>query len=66
MKKLMFAALVSLLFVIAGCGEYTPPAPSSDEVQQRQQEQVLKEGTAQTGMPAIKNFREKKLLKDIL
>jgi len=27
---------------------------------------MLKEGTAQVGMPAIKNFRERKLLKDIL
>lgn len=40
--------------------------PSSDEKQQEQQEKILAEGTAQTGMPAIKNFRERKLLKDIL
>jgi hypothetical protein len=39
---------------------------SSDAVQRRQQESILAEGTAQTGMPAIKNFRERKLLKDIL
>ena len=41
-------------------------APSSDQLQQAQQERMLKEGTAQTGMPAIKNFRERRLLKDIL
>lgn len=40
--------------------------PSSDDVQERQQEQLLREGTAQTGMPAIHNFRERKMLKDIL
>lgn len=39
---------------------------SSDAVQRQQQERMLKEGTAQTGMPAIRNFRERKLLKDIL
>lgn len=39
---------------------------SSDAVQSKQQETLLKEGTAQTGMPAIHNFRERKLLKDIL
>ena len=39
---------------------------SSDAIQRQQQETILAEGTAQTGMPAIKNFRERKLLKDIL
>ncbi len=39
---------------------------SSDEVQRQQQERILREGTAQTGMPNIKNFRERKLMKDIL
>lgn len=42
------------------------PAPSSDTTQAQQQEQILREGTAQSGMPAIKNFRERKMLKDIL
>jgi hypothetical protein len=40
--------------------------PSSDEKQRQQQEVLLAEGTAQIGMPAIKNFRERRLLKDIL
>lgn len=40
--------------------------PTSDDIQRQQQEQMLKEGTSQVGMPAIKNFRERKLLKDIL
>jgi hypothetical protein len=43
-----------------------PQKPTSDQVQQKQQELILEEGTAQTGMPAIKNFRERKLLKDII
>jgi len=51
-----------LLFIICfvGC------EASSDSIQQYQQERLLAEGTAQTGMPAIKNFRERKILKDIL
>ena len=39
---------------------------SSDDIQREQQEKILEEGSAQTGMPAIKNFRERKILKDIL
>jgi len=39
--------------------------PASDDVQAQQQEQMAKEATAQTGMPAIKNFRERKLMKEI-
>jgi hypothetical protein len=55
--------LLSALFTCLSC-DNTPP--TSDQVQQKQQEELLKEGTAQTGMPAIKNFRERKMLKDIL
>src|SRR5689334_6402804 len=40
--------------------------PDSDRVQREQQERILLEGSSQVGMPAIKNFRERKLLKDIL
>lgn len=39
---------------------------SSDTIQKHQQEKLLKEGAAQTGMPSILNFRERKLLKDII
>lgn len=36
---------------------------SSDAVQRKQQESILAEGTAATGMPAIHNFRERRQLK---
>lgn len=60
----------SVLFVIAmtillGQGE-CESRKSSDVVQKRQQERLLQEGSSQIGMPAILNFRERKLLKDIL
>jgi hypothetical protein len=57
------ASIAALGVTLTGCIDITP---SSDEVQQEQQERILKEGTAQTGMPAIKNFRERKLLKQII
>ena len=62
MNKLTLLALLGFSFAIVGCDDQ----PNSDQVQRQQQEKVLHEGTASVGMPAIKNFREKKLLKDIL
>ena len=56
-----FLIVMSALLILAGCG-----VPSSDKIQQAQSEVLLAEATASVGMPAIKNFREKKLLKDIL
>lgn len=55
-------ALVSLLSLarIDDCDR----TPTSDDIQRSQQE--AKEGTATTGMPAIRKFRERKELKDIL
>jgi hypothetical protein len=63
MKTLTTTIVLFLLMTMTGCG---PTTDSSDKVQQKQQETLLKEATAQTGMPAIKNFRERKILKDIL
>lgn len=50
------------LVVFAGCLDRPP---KSDDIQREQQERILAEGTSQIGMPAIKNFRERKILKDI-
>ncbi len=56
------AYLFSLVF-LTGCLE---EKNTSDSVQRQEQERILAEGTSQVGMPAIKNFREKKLAKDVL
>lgn len=56
MKKL------SLALIVLGLGCET----TSDDIQRSQQEVILAEGTAAVGMPNIKNFRERRLLKDIL
>ena len=61
MKKLLifFSALTALTLIVSSCDENR----SSDQVQKEQQEQILQEGTREIGMPAIKNFQEKKTLK---
>ena len=64
MKKMIFLPLLLLAVIFlpgeSGCEK------NSDDIQRGQQELLLKEGTAQVGMPAIKNFRERKMLKDII
>jgi len=64
MKKTLsyFVVMFSVVFMLTSCDG----TPSSDEVQRDQQEKILAEGTASIGMPSIKNFREKKLYKDII
>ena len=70
MKRLVTIPIIlcSLFLFIAadddGCGE--SKTAQADRTQREQQGALLQEATAQTGMPAIKNFRERKLLKDIL
>jgi len=49
-------------FSLASCVE----EQTSDRKQQQEQESILQEATSSVGMPAIKNFRERKLAKDIL
>lgn len=61
----LFLLSLAVCALIISC-EDDAPIPTADQTQKRQQEVLLKEATAQTGMPNIKNFRERKLLKDIL
>jgi hypothetical protein len=63
MKNILIAVSTCILaLLLSGCEGH----PTSDDIQRTQQEKLLQEGTAQIGMPSIKNFREKKLLKDII
>jgi hypothetical protein len=59
------ATLAALAFMFLAADSCDSP-PSSDERQRQAQEVLLQEGTSQVGMPSIHNFRERKLLKDIL
>ena len=60
--------VLMLICFVALCGAQNAcdTTPTSDDIQQQEQERILREGTAAAGMPAIKNFRERKILKDIL
>jgi hypothetical protein len=62
MKKILFIVMISMF----GLTFETCDKPSSDRVAREQQEKILKEGISQVGMPAIKNFREKRMMKMIL
>jgi hypothetical protein len=62
MKRIpAIALLLTAGLVFGGCDE----SSDSDAIQRKQQEIILAEGASQVGMPNIKNFREKKLLRDI-
>ena len=65
-KRLNFLLLVPVLVLVSMADACDDHQPSSDQIQQQQQEQILQEGTSAVGMPSIKNFREKRLLKQIL
>ena len=61
MRKYITLALLGLLtFAAFGCNQ-----PDADDKDRAQQDQMLKQAQEQTGLPAIVNFREKKLLKAI-
>lgn len=64
MKRLIKIAMIACVVLIALTAETC--TGDSDTVQRVAQEKILAEGSAQTGMPAIVNFRERKLLKEIL
>lgn len=67
MNKVLSAVIVVFLSVATmGQSECGSAPPSSDTIQRQQQERILAEGSAQVGMPAVKNFREKKFAKDII
>lgn len=55
------AALIVLMALVVAC----QPPPSSSDTQRQRQEVMVNEGVQQVGMPAIKNFRELKMAKDI-
>jgi hypothetical protein len=52
-----------LLFLV--CSAENCEEQSSDKIQSVQQEQILQEGSSQVGMPHMKNFRERKEVKDL-
>ncbi|WP_275552677.1 hypothetical protein [Tenacibaculum piscium] len=62
MRNLLLALIIALF---ASCNGVRKE-PSSDKSQQQQTEQSLQDANKQIGMPAIVNFQERKLFKQIL
>jgi hypothetical protein len=62
MKKLL--ALLPLVAILAACGPQRPP--TSNEIEHAKQEELSKRGVQTVGMPAIVNFAEKRMMKDII
>lgn len=60
MRKLFILLMLPIIFI--GCDQ----SYSADEVQAKKTEESLKEANNQIGMPAIVNFQERKLFKQIL
>jgi hypothetical protein len=61
MKKLLL--VVPLVALLTACLE-TPP--TSGQIERKKQEELSLQGVQQVGMPAIVNFAEKRMMKDIL
>lgn len=62
MKRLLLAVAASTLGLTA-CG---PQSESSTQIERRKQEELSLQAVQSVGMPAITNFAEKRMFKDIL
>ena len=60
MKRIL--ALVAVATVLTACDQQ----PSSTQIELRKQEELSMQAVTQVGMPAITNFAEKRMMKDIL
>jgi hypothetical protein len=60
MKKILLAVAVAT--VLSACGGHE----SSTQIERRKQEELSLRGVESVGMPAITNFAEKRMFKDIL
>ena len=63
MNKIAIVAALAAAFALAGCDVDTE---SSDQIQNKKQEELSKQGVESVGLPAITHFQEKRILKDIL
>lgn len=64
MRKAIIVSVLGMA-ALASMGQSECGPNTSDKIQRQQSEKLLEEATAQTGMPAITNFRERKLVKDL-
>ena len=59
----MRRTIATLVLTCGLCGCLDEGEPEADRQIQKQQEEAMREAVAQTGLPAIRNFQEKKMLK---
>lgn len=55
-------ALVAVAFALTACDQ----PPTSTQIERRKQEEMSMQAVTQVGMPAITNFAEKRMMKDIM
>ena len=60
MKKLLLA--LPVVFALSACDQ----APTSTQIERKKQEEMSLQAVQQVGMPAIVNFAEKRMFKDII
>ena len=63
MNRLVALALLSAPLALMGCD---PGPPTADQRMNDQQEQLSAEAVSQVGMPAVSNFQEKRMMKQII
>jgi len=61
MKRIL--ALVAVATLLTACD---PGSPTSTQIERRKQEELSLQAVQQVGMPAITNFAEKRMMKDIM
>ena len=61
MKKLL--VLLPLVVALAACNEHKP---TSNEIEHAKQEEMSRRGVETVGFPAIVNYSEKRMMKDII
>ena len=66
MNKVLVIAALATSVALSACSEAQPRQYTADEIQNQKQEEMSKQGVESVGLPAIKNFQEKRLMKDIL
>jgi len=66
MKKVIFYVGIVASLVLLNSNSGCEVKPSTNDKLAYQQEQLMHEANSQTGMPAIRNFQERKLMKMIL
>ena len=65
MNRLITSIALAGSILLAGCVD-TLPQQNGDDIQNAKQEELTKQGVESVGLPAIKNFAEKRWFKDIL